>query len=92
MPSYLRSNVHSGPLKRSCVSVAAIGLVTWLLGMPALLFTDVGWTWWIGAMVLASGLYSASTLSDASTRVKPSSSKKSRMAFSTVCRTRRITF
>jgi hypothetical protein len=50
------------------ISVAAIGLVAWLLGMPALLFTDVGWTWWIGAMVLASGLYAASTLSEVARR------------------------
>jgi len=50
------------------VSVAAIGLLTWLLGMPALLFTDVGWTWWIGAMVLASGFYSASALSEVASR------------------------
>jgi hypothetical protein len=46
------------------ISVAAIGVVAWLLGMPALLFADVGWTWWIGSMVLASGLHAARTLSE----------------------------
>src|SRR5258706_11419375 len=27
MPSYLRSKIHSGPVNRSCVSVAAIGSI-----------------------------------------------------------------
>jgi hypothetical protein len=61
--AYAIVGVVFGPLILG-VSVAAIGVVTWLLGMPALLFTDVGWTWWIGAMVLASGLYAAGTLSE----------------------------
>jgi hypothetical protein len=46
------------------VGVAAIDLVAWPFGLPAPLFNDLGWTWWIGAMVLASGLYAVSTLSD----------------------------
>lgn len=61
--AYAIVGVVFGPLILG-VSVAAIGVMTWLLGMPALLFKDVGWQWWIGAMVLASGLHAASTLSE----------------------------
>ena len=46
------------------VGVAAIDLVAWPFGIAAPLFNDLGWTWWVGAMVLASGLYAASTLSE----------------------------
>ena len=45
------------------VGVALIDAVAWLLGLPAPLFTDLSWKWWIASMVLASGLHSASTLS-----------------------------
>jgi hypothetical protein len=44
--------------------LAAIEVVAWLLTMPAPLFKDVGWKWWIGSMVLFSGLQSARTLSE----------------------------
>ena len=60
--AYAIVGVVFGPLILG-VGVAIIDAVAWLLGIPALLFTDLSWKWWIGAMVLASGLYSSSTLS-----------------------------
>jgi integral membrane sensor domain MASE1 len=61
--AYAIVGVVFGPLILGA-GVVVVELVTWLLGMPALLFKDVGWQWWIGAMVLASGLQAASTLSE----------------------------
>jgi hypothetical protein len=45
------------------VGVAAIQLVAWPLSLPAASFSDLGWKWWIGSMLLASGHYSSSALS-----------------------------
>jgi hypothetical protein len=51
-----------GPLLLG-LCVAIIEAVAWLLALPVPLFEDVSWKWWIGSMVLASGLHSAGTLS-----------------------------
>jgi uncharacterized membrane protein HdeD (DUF308 family) len=64
--AYAIVGVVLGPLLLGA-GVVVIGMVGWLLGMP-LLFKDVGWTWWIGSMVLASGLHAASTLSEVARR------------------------
>jgi hypothetical protein len=50
------------------VGVAAIQVVAWLLTLPAPSFNDLSWKWWIGSMILASGHYSASTLSKVASR------------------------
>jgi hypothetical protein len=60
--AYAIVGVVLGPLLLG-LGVAVIDVVAWVLGIPAPVFTDLGWTWWIGAMVLASGLLAASTLS-----------------------------
>jgi hypothetical protein len=60
--AYAIVGVVFGPLFLG-LGVAIIDVVAWPLGLPAPLFTDLGWKWWIGSMVLASGLQSAGTLS-----------------------------
>jgi hypothetical protein len=60
--AYAIVGVVFGPLILG-ICIAAIDLVAWPLGLPAPLFTDLGWKWWIGSMLLASGHYSASALS-----------------------------
>jgi MFS family permease len=65
--AYAIAGVVFGPLILG-VSVAIIDVVGWLLGMPAPSFADVGWKWWIGSMILASGLQSGSRLSDVASR------------------------
>jgi len=61
--AYAIVGVVLGPLLLG-VGIAIIAVAGWLLGVPALLFTDVGWKWWVGSMLLASGLHAASTVSD----------------------------
>jgi hypothetical protein len=65
--AYAIVGVMFGPLFLGA-GVIVIEVVAWLLHMPTLLFTDVGWQWWIGAMVLASGLHAGSTLSEVAKR------------------------
>jgi hypothetical protein len=60
--AYAIVGVVFGPLILG-VGVAVIQVVAWLLTLPAPSFNDLGWKWWIGSMLLASGLQSASTLS-----------------------------
>jgi hypothetical protein len=60
--AYAIVGVVFGPLILG-VGVAVIQVVAWLLTLPAPSFSDLGWKWWIGSMVLASGHYSASALS-----------------------------
>jgi hypothetical protein len=65
--AYAIVGVVFGPLFLGA-GVIVIEVAGWLFGLPALLFKDVGWQWWIGAMVLASGLQAGSTLSEVAKR------------------------
>jgi len=65
--AYAIAGVVFGPLVLG-VGVAVIDVVAWLLAIPAPTFADLSWKWWIGAMVLFSGHYSANTLSEMADR------------------------
>jgi hypothetical protein len=60
--AYAIVGVVFGPLVLG-FCVAVIDVAAWLLTLRAPLFTDLSWKWWIGSMVLFSGLQSASILS-----------------------------